>query len=442
MTSATGYLDVPIRQFNFGTSPGVGILFNVPIETTTQEFRLVSTTEGPLEWIAGLYYHDAQEDVLGIVDIDFVGFQSTYFSHTPRTSKAKSAYGEVTYKFNDQWVVLAGVNYKTDDRVAIDIQDNRDPAVDAIGGSSGGHPVEGVFTGPRVVDERNEFSYQNWNPRFNVTFYPNEDGMIYFNAATAFRAPIFARGQQKVDLAIAGLSDLVASDGTEVSVIEIGTKWRLFDGKLDLEGAIASAEWKDVPVGISFEIDETGDGIPDRNGGGPISGSDARILSIEWVATWRATDNLTLAYVGSHTGGEFTEDKSNIPGVFNYPPVLKEGGDLPNVSDATHSLNIRYRAPLFNTGWQFFSNANFSTRSKPEAIFGQQPDLVPAAEAWKNVSSTFGAKKGPWTVDFSVANLTDFDDAYSPGSSQLTTGSIARPRTYQFQLTFDGFGLN
>lgn len=292
------------------------------------------------------------------------------------------------------------MNYRTDDRVATNIQENRDPSVDPPGGSSGGRPVPGVYSGPRVVDERNAFTYNNVNPRINVTYYPSDNGMVYFNAATAFRAPIFVRGQQQVDLEIAGLSNLVSSDGTEVTVVELGAKWTLFNGELDLEGAIALADWQDVPVGISFEIDETGDGEPDRNGGVPISGSDADILTVEWQATWRATDNLTIRYLGSSTGGEFTADKSNVPGVFNYPPALQTGGELPNVADASHSLNIRYSAPLFDTGWQFFGNTNLSMRSKPKAVFGQQPDLVPAASAWKNVGLTLGARKRAQGLSF------------------------------------------
>lgn len=439
LTSSTGFLDAPLRQFNWGASPGVGILFDVPIETTTQEFRLVSTTDGPLQWLTGIYYQDALSDVLGIVDVDFVGFQDTYFSHTPRTSKALAIYGEISYQINDQWVVLGGLRFKDDDRVADNFEINRDPVNDTIGGSSGGHPVEGVYTGSVRTDDHNEFNYQNWNPRINVTYYPSDDAMVYFNAATAFRAPIFVRGQQAVDLELAGLSDLVASDGTEVTTVEVGTKWTLFDGQLQLEGAVAVSDWKDVPVGVSWEVDETGDGVTDRTASGPISGADAQIVSIEWHAIWRATDNLTFSYVGSHTGGEFTADKSNAPGVSNYPPALTDGNDLPNVSDASHSFNIRYTAPLFNTGWQFFGSTNLSYRSKPESADATSPDLIPAEAAWKNVGLTLGARKGPWSVDFSVSNLTDFDEPFSPGSSQTTSGSIARPRTVQLQFTYDGF---
>jgi outer membrane receptor protein involved in Fe transport len=440
LTSSTGYMDAPNRQFNWGTSPfGVGILFDVPNEAFTQEIRLVSKQEGPLQWLGGVYYHDADSGTIGIVDIDFGSFEQTYVASTPRTSEAYAIYGEVSYEINEQWVVLAGLRYQDDDREAINIQEERDPLNDPLGGSTGGVPELGMYTGPRSVDERNTFSFENTNPRINVTYYPRENGMVYLNAATAFRAPIFVRGQQQVDLELAGLSGLVSQDGTEISTVEVGTKWTFFDSRLELQGAIALADWQDVPIGVSWEVDENGDGVADRTAGGPISGADAEILSVEWQVSWRATDALTLGYNGSRTDGEITDDKSDAPGVINYPPVLMKGGDLPNLADWTHSVNVRYAAPLFDTGWDLFGSANYAYRSKPEAADPAVPSLIPAEANWESVRLALGVSRGPYTIDLSISNLTDFDEPYTPGSSASTTGMIVAPRSYQLRFTYDGF---
>ena len=119
--------------------------------------------------------------------------------------------------------------------------------------------------------------------------------------------------------------------------------------------------------------------------------------------------------------------------------MLRSGGDLPNVSDWTHSLNLQYQAPLFDTGWDLFASANLSYRSKPGAADPSQPQLVPADTSWRSASLTVAATNGPWTIDFSSTNVLDFDKPYTPGSSATQTGAIPMPRAYQLQLTYDGF---
>jgi iron complex outermembrane receptor protein len=442
LTSATGYLDAPVRQFNWGDSPfGVGILFDVPVETFTQEFRMVSTSEGPLQWIGGFYYHDAKDDTIGIVDLDFGAFDQTYVSYTPRESESWSIYGEVSYEFAEQWVLLFGLRYQEDDRTADNIQENRDPLVDPIGGSTGGVPELGMWSGPRVVDNEDSFTYDNWHPRVNLTYYPTDNGMFYMNVATAFRAPVFLRGQQQVDLELAGLGDLEATDGLEVTTAEVGSKWTLADGVFRVQGAIAYSDFKNVPISISFEFDETGDGEIDRTSSAPISGADAEVWTVEWQADWNVTDQLMVGYVGSWNDGEITDDVAGTENITAFPPALTKGGDIPNLSRWTHSARVRYEAPLFNSGWQFFGSANFSVRSKPKAVFTTQEELVPAEAAWESLTMTLGATNGPWTIDLSGRNLTDFDEPYTPGSSQTNTGQIPRPRSVQLQVTFDGFQM-
>ena len=315
LTSSTAKAEGAPQQFNWGTTVGLGILFDVPIDNFTQEVRLVSTHDGPLQWLGGIYYHEAETDTVGIVDLDFGAFQRTYVSYTPRQSEAYSIYGEVSYEINDQWVVLAGLRYKDDEREGTNIEEDRDPAVDPIGGSTGGVPAVGMWSGPRVVDEQNSFSFQNWNPRINVTYYPQENGMVYLNAATAVPGAHLPAGP-----AVGG----PRPGGTFQSGIRRRHRGHLHRDRHQVDavltvssssrGHFAFSEWAEVPVGVQLEFDDNGDGIIDRTPSVPISGGDVEILSLEWQANWRATDRLTLGYVGSNTSGEVTKDKSGAAG--------------------------------------------------------------------------------------------------------------------------------
>ena len=437
-TSSTSHAE-SLGFFNWDSGGiNVGILFDWPNNTDSQEFRLVSTTDSPFQWLAGLYWHDSFQEFTGIVDIDYgAAYQATYAETTLRASEASSIYGEVSYQFNDQWLVLAGLRYKEDKRQLGNSRVNRDVANDPPEGNFGGQPLpfgSGTYTGTETTDPFG-FTYDNLNPRINVTYYPSENGMVYLNAATGFRAPIFHRSEQKINLELGGFSNFATNEGTEVTSTEIGTKWTLLDGRLTAQAAIAKAAWDGVPIGVTFGIDRDGDGVDEATAGAPIPGGDVEITSYEWDLSVNASDHLTLGYGGSYIDGVIVADKSDV--VTSFPPLLLAGNELPNVAKWSHIVSARYSAPLMDTGWNFFGSANWSHRSRPYASNGN-----PADANWDSTSLTLAVSKGPYTIDFSATNLTDEDRAFTPGSSAANSnGILPEPRTFQLQVTYDGFNM-
>jgi outer membrane receptor protein involved in Fe transport len=442
-TSSTSHAE-SIGYFNWDSGGiNVGILFDWPNNTDSQEFRLVSTTDSPFQWLAGLYWHDSFQEFTGIIDVDYnaardgFNYQDTYAETTLRASVAKSMYGEVSYQINDQWLVLAGLRYKEDKRQLGNSRVNRDVANDPAEGNFGGQPLpfgSGTYTGTETTDPFG-FTYSNLNPRINVTYYPSENGMVYLNAATGFRAPIFHRSEQKINLELGGFSNFATNEGTEVTSTEIGTKWTLLDGRLTAQAAIAKAAWDGVPIGVTFGIDRDGDGVDEATAGAPIPGGDVEITSYEWDLSVQASDHLTLGYGGSYIDGVIVADKSDV--VTSFPPLLLAGNELPNVAKWSHIVSARYSAPLMDTGWDFFGSANWSHRSKPFASNGNAADAN-----WNSASLTLAVSKGPYTIDFSATNLTDEDRAFTPGSSAANSnGILPEPRTFQLQVTYDGFSM-
>ena len=443
-TSSTSHAE-SIGFFNYDSGGiNVGILFDWPNNTDSQEFRLVSTTDSPFQWLAGLYWHDSYQEFTGIVDIDYTAardgfnYQQTYAETTLRASVAKSIYGEVSYQINEQWLVLAGLRYKEDKRQLGNSRVNRDVANDPVEGNFGGHPLpfgSGTYTGTTSTDPFG-FTFDNLNPRINVTYYPSENGMVYLNAATGFRAPIFHRSEQKVNLELGGFSNFATNEGTEVTSTEIGTKWTLLDGRFTAQAAIAMADWDGVPIGVTFGIDDNGDGVDDRTAGAPIPGGDVEITSYEWDFSLRATERLTLSYAGAYIDGKIVRDESDV--VTSFPQMLLAGNETPNVAKWSHIIGARYSAPLMDTGWNFFSALNWSHRSRPYAAYAAS--RVPADDNWENITFTASVNKGPYTVDVSIQNLTDNDRAFTAGSSLATVnGVLPSPRSIQLQVTYDGF---
>lgn len=440
--STTGVMDNDGVFNGDSGGAGVGLRFDVLTDNVTQEFRLVSKGDSPWQWLTGVYYHDAESKVNGIVDLDFgAGFNQTYASIGLRGSKAMSVYGEVSYQLNDQWVVLGGLRYYEDDRALSDTQTQREcDACTTPGASDPSRPDDPLvgytrdpslasYTGPSVTDGRS-FSFANWNPRLNVTYYPRDGAMVYVNAATGFRAPVFHRIQQKLDLELAGFTNFATYDGTEVTSVEVGSKWTFFDGRFDLEGAIAVTDWKYIPMGVSFTVDRDGDGPNEPvNGSAPIPGGDARVETFEITARWRVTGALSLSYTGAYVTGEITRDESDTVG--GFPNNLRKGNPLPNTSPKTHAIGLNYSASLMDTGWRLFASTNMAYRSK-------EFEPNPARNDYKAISATVGIDKGPWTVDLSAQNLADYDKPFSNASSLSNNGLLPIPRTIMLQVTWDG----
>ena len=182
--STTGWMDNELALNGDILSGAVGIRGDLLTDGVTQEFRLVSKGDAPLQWLAGVYYHDSEQDLLLIIDVDFgAAFNQTNAQIGTRASEARSLYGEVSYRLNDQWVVLAGLRYYEDDRALGDTVTERQCEACSLGSDPDrpDDPLVGYtrdpsvdsYTGSSVFDGRT-FSYDNWNPRINVTYYPRD----------------------------------------------------------------------------------------------------------------------------------------------------------------------------------------------------------------------------------------------------------------------------
>ena len=100
MTYSGGKVEATDRDYNDeNIAYGIVSLTEMPAETTTQEIRLVSSGDGPVDWILGYL------DMEGESETDlFYNYQS-YGEYSDLTSidlDATALYGEVTYRFSDR----------------------------------------------------------------------------------------------------------------------------------------------------------------------------------------------------------------------------------------------------------------------------------------------------------------------------------------------------
>ena len=157
----------------------------------SQELRLASTGSDTFRWTAGLIYRDMERRTL--VDIPDFGFTQDL----SLDSTSWAAFGELTWTMLDQKLDLTvGLRYFEDDRLLVEVID---PALLAI--------IQGIdpnYTG--VVDE----TFDSTNPRFNISYRPNDNWMVYGNVSKGFRS---GQPQPAISLGLAILNGRRDSHG-------------------------------------------------------------------------------------------------------------------------------------------------------------------------------------------------------------------------------------
>ncbi|MBU2168130.1 MAG: TonB-dependent receptor [Alphaproteobacteria bacterium] len=225
-------------------------------ENFVQETRLVSDPGGVFDWSVGTFYFKRRRDVAynyrstpeflaargitGLPDEYYQRFGSYFISHE------MAAFGEVTYRFNPDLWVTAGLRYGSTDAQGFTEPGgyNSNYLTLALFGLSGPVTITPIPAAEGVKVEENGLSYRlslSWRPRPNVT--------TYAAVATGFRPPIVnarAGAVSTIDP-----TDIVIPYGAESDNLvnyEIGVKGRWYDGRLSANVAAYIIDWNDIQV--------------------------------------------------------------------------------------------------------------------------------------------------------------------------------------------------
>ncbi|MGI9219582.1 MAG: TonB-dependent receptor [Woeseiaceae bacterium] len=436
LTYSMGHVDTPKKETNseilfFGFLTTV--IFNQPSESTSHELRLVSTTDSPLQWIAGVFRADSEQGGAGWTDTPDFFFRN--YAEADVEVVSQSVYGEIEYSFNEKWSLQAGMRYQEGDYDEV-----------SNGSETSFFPDFTYFTDPLfgpygnvLPESTNKYDWDNSSYRVSLNWNPTENGLIYLSNSTAVRAPIIQSEATRDALEMIGIETYGDVNGAELLDTELGLKWTLANGRLQVEAAYVLAVWKDVP--LFSEIPVPSGGLPTTSTA--IGGTDADVEIIELGFNWAVTDNLTLSYAGSWTDSEVTR-VPDADDVEFYPPAIVKGGEMPNYTPQTNNFGINYSRD-FGSDWQIFGSLNYVTRDRPDGFdpFINPFEFNPARDEYENMGINLGIARGAWDFTFSVLNATDDSGQYLPrtangGDDARLYGLIQPPRTYAFQVSYDG----
>lgn len=395
----------------FGTPPFV--LYPLAQDDRTdkfsQEIRLTSPSNQPLEWIAGLYYTREQTSFAQtLTDIDtttgqgFSGFPTSVLSaplvNPPTDFHDYAGYLTLTYHFSPKFDLEAGGRYTTE---------TTDVPYSSATGLIAGAPT------PASSEKDNATTFLA-SARYHIT----ADQMAYLRVASGFRPG----GSNGV------LPGVPATYGPDKTVnYEIGYKGAYLDRRLELETALFYIDWTNIQLEALNEYDEgfTVNGNKARSQGAQFSG--------QYLLGYGLSAQLSLTYTDAAMIGAGPASSGAVAGAA-LPYANKWGG----------SFGLEKRFPI-TPRWQGSAQVIYDFFGDR---YGPFNSIVPPAPEepqvfiphYNTVDFLAGIGDGRYALNLFLRNLTNARgitslQAEGGGGNGNLQGTIITPRTIGISLT-------
>jgi len=386
--------------------PDLGITSTQSTSThrVSQELRLrANALDERLSYEAGVYYtkEDSSNRIPG-----FRPFSTTRGTDyaLPSIVKASidsryeeySLFANATYALTPTLDLQAGIRRGKDDQVY-------------------SQDYSGLLVGPTPVIFDSGSKEKKTTYLASARWKPSATDALYARVATGFRPG----GPNAVPPSAAVLAPLTFAPDTLTSY-EAGYKSVLADGRVSLEAALFTTQWKDIQIqtsaaGFNFLV----------------NGGKARSRGAELAMSWFPLAGLTLRGSLGYTDSTLTEDAPAAGGL--------DGDRLPFVPKTTASLGANYRWQL-GAGWAAYAGGTVNTTGERRSDFSERAARDVASYTTVNLNG--GIENGNWRLAFYGKNLGDSDgitylksQSLSPAGSPFGAAYIA-PRTLGADLTY------
>ena len=292
-----------------GGAYGTALFENDPVKALTEELRLSSTGDNPLQWQAGAYFTD--QDSREFEQIDPIDATSRAILYdfplnlgtvsVPVHYRESAGFADLDYHFSPTFDASVGGRYSSYD------QGFHETAVGVFGG---GEDI-GSDTSQHV------FTYSG-----DLRWHALPTVMLYARVAEGY-----APGGPNAVLAGSAFSN---SYGSSTTInYEAGVKTSGLNGALTAELSAFDVHWHDI------QLQAVIDGV-----GGVANGGAAQSTGAEWNLGYLPVKGLTLYFNGAYTDARLTQA---TPASVGGEP----GDRLPGVPRWGMSAGVEYKQPLF-----------------------------------------------------------------------------------------------
>jgi len=332
-TSVTSYDETHVIEMNAQELTGFSPAREGDWEVLQQEFRVTSTSDGPVQWLAGLYFTDSDstEDtwVSNVSAAGGMGVRPGIDINS--TYEAWSAYGQLDWSVSDALTLTAGLRYTDDELSAAGdnwirtvcgffpshvglLSQTRDyRAADCPGAAPG--RLAGNTDSPVQ-----ELSETGWKVGANYKF--SDASMVFVSISEGFK------GGSYDNRALSTGDDPIGPEF--LTAYEIGYKGSFADNTVQLNAAYFFYDWE------GMQLFESYGGIPAL-----VNLPGVEITGIEVELKWAPNDQL---FVQASIG---TADSEVVDVTGLNPLSLAElGKEVTNTPDVTANLLGSYTIPM------------------------------------------------------------------------------------------------
>lgn len=370
------------------------------IKTFVEELRIVSEFNGAMQFIAGIYFEDRENDSFatslwsGDPALDPGPFVSATASDP---IKQLAFFGELSYQISEQFLVTVGGRHFNYDR-------------DQLSNLT--------FLGTAFPSSSLEKDESGNTFKANLSWMPNDNSLIYGQWSEGFRlGGVQAAKPPTCDTDADGILDDLGVpvpngiDADTTENFEVGLKASFADSRVVINTALYRINWEGIPVNFA---------LPSCSNFVILNAGKSKSEGIELELLARLTDEFSLDVRTSYGNAELTEDASNI-GV--------KGDDLPGSADFNFSAGLEYRFTL--AGYEGFARMDYAYMGE---YYNRIIETGVPAGGYSQVHLKTGITVNNLNIDLFVNNLTDADDLtwVEEVSNRFTLSNRAyrlRPRT-------------
>ena len=307
--------NLPTNGANTALFPGRVGLTRQSLETWVSEVNLLSSGDGPVQWVIGAFYMDEESPVQVLRDnrntTDFVQSNSTIIAEA--FNKSVSGFGQVDWRFTDALELTVGVRYS---------DDQQDYTRFALPGA----PPPGCFPCTNTQQSTETTG------RVGLKFFASDDTMFYVTGSKGYKA-----GGVNLD-------PRLATFGPETNTVgELGMKTTVADGRLRINGDVFYSDYDGIQLSALTPV-----GTPPALLPNTLNAAPAEIYGVELEVTGQFGGfgfNLGVSALNS----EFTEDATLTDAQTNTNRLVPAGSTVPFAPELTLNAGIQYDLALGNT---------------------------------------------------------------------------------------------
>jgi len=377
----------------------------------TQEFRVSTPQDNRWRAIAGVFYDnyelETQDDFFYLATPD-LGFApnapiSTAFQVNPETRPAGVAFFNDVFRSEEQIAAFGELSYDIIPNTLSVTGGLRVYEIESdFKGSS--NFADGIFQGSVNTDRGRDYdvsgghrpsplSLEDVITRFNISYTPNSQVMLYFTRSEGFRPGGWNRGGG-IPSANPEFPTVSATyDTDDVTNWELGWKTLFLGNSLRINGSAYFVDWSDMQVS-RFDPQNVSILTFIENS------ADSEIFGIETDFTWRATQNFTLSGSISYNDTELTDVDAQV---IELAPV---GSQLPLVPEIQGFLRGRYQRSL-DLDWLDSGYVQVSGKFASNSFSSLVAEERRRQAGYGILNARVGVARESWTAEFFVENFTD-----------------------------------